>query len=434
MANDIVLSNIHNYYLSTFAPKNGTRFDTHKKSELRSIYNSIVKLNKESPLYKLDTSRESRNFAVGIKEDARSLHNVIASLNGADDKKILDKKIAYSSNEDIAAVTFVGDDSHAPDAPSCQLEVRSLASGQVNIGSFVPDTKVKLSPDTYSFDIHINDLNYEFQYNIREGETNRDIQNRLARLVTNADIGLKADVSEDGKGNSALRLQSVARGLKKDASPLFTISDDHTSKKPGTVSCLGIDYVARPASNAEFLLNGDLRTSNSNTFTIDNLYEVRLQGVSSLEGETAVIGLKTDVESLTDNISTLVDSYNTFITNASSYADHFMGSRRLLNEMSGITSKYRTDFDNIGIKVQEDGTIDLDKRELKHSALLDEAGKAFAPIRDFGNDLLRKTSQISINPMNYADKVIVAYKNPGKNFATPYITSAYSGMLFSGYC
>ena len=106
---------------------------------------------------------------------------------------------------------------------SYELEVRALASNQVNTGVFLPNTKVSLppdtysfdvhindlnqwyciccgarfsyayhngknsaehtSPDTYSFDVHINDLNYEFQYSIKEGETNRSVQNRLAKLI-----------------------------------------------------------------------------------------------------------------------------------------------------------------------------------------------------------------------------------------------------------
>ena len=38
-------SNIYNYYVTTYAPKSSTPYDTHKKSELRSVCNSIVKMN-----------------------------------------------------------------------------------------------------------------------------------------------------------------------------------------------------------------------------------------------------------------------------------------------------------------------------------------------------------------------------------------------------
>ena len=44
-----------------------------------------------------------------------------------------------------------------------------------------------------------------------------------------------------------------------------------------------------------------------------------------------------------------------------------------------------------------------------------------------------KAENASINPMRYVDKVIVAYKNPGHNFATPYITSIYAGMMLDSY-
>lgn len=432
--NGAIVSNIHNYYLSNYAPKETSRYDTHKKSELRSIYNSIVKLNKESPLYKLDTSKSSRNYAISIKEDARTLHNVLASLGGLSEEQILNKKVASSSNEDIISVSYIGDTSINEDVPSYDIEIKALASEQVNIGAFLPNTKVKLAQDTYSFDVCINDLNYEFQYNIKDSETNLDIHKRLAKLITNADIGIRADIIEDGKGNTALRLKSISEGLKNDNSSIFIVSDDHTSRKSGSVSYLGLDYLARPASDAELLINGKPRTSNSNHFTIDNLYEVELKGISSAEGETTTIGLKTDVESLTENISSLVKGYNSFVNGITKHKDDFLGSQRLLNEMKGLSYRYQSSFDIIGLNLQEDGTISLDKKELKHAALSDYAKEDFSTIKDFASTLVQKTNQISLNPMDYANKVIVTYKNPGKNFATPYITSAYSGMLFNSYC
>lgn len=432
--NNAILNNVYNYYMTTYSPKASTRYDTHKKSELRNIYNTIVKLNKEAPLYKLDTSRASKSFAVGIKEDARQLRNVIASLGGLDEEKILNKKASYSSNEDIVSVNYIGEPSEDLKVPTYSMEVHALASGQVNMGTFLPNTKPELPPDTYSFDVMINDLNYEFQYNIREGETNRDIHDRLAKLIGTSEIGLRADVLEDGKGNSALRILSVAEGAKNKDSAIFTVSDDRTSKRSGSVDYFGLDFLARPASNAIFSLNGEIHTSASNRFTVDSLFDVTLNGITSMEGESVTFGLKTDVESLTENISTLAQGYNNFIQTAASYRDNFAGSQRLLREMGAISNRYRSQLNIIGLNVQENGTLEIDKNELQNAALSEYAKEDFASIRDFANTLVRKMNQVSLNPMEYVDKTIIAYKNPGKNYPSPYITSAFSGMLFNYYC
>ena len=312
--------------------------------------------------------------------------------------------------------------------------MHSLASNQVNTGTFLPNTKTQLKPDTYSFDVHINDLNYEFQYSIKEGETNKSIQDRLAKLISNAEIGLNAEVIDGGNGSYALRLRSVAEGLKDNKSSVFLVSDDFTSKREGSVSYFGLDQLTNPASNAEFTLNGAELTSQSNSFSIDNLFDITLKGVSSSKGDTATIGLKTDVESLSENISSLVKGYNSFIEHTARYKDDFAGSRRLLGEMRGITARYHNQFDILGLNIQENGTIAIDKNELRHAAFSEYAKEDFSAIRGFANTLVRKMDQISLNPMDYVNKTLIAYKNPGKNFATPYITSAFSGMLFNSYC
>ena len=130
MAYSVALNTVYNHYLTTYAPKT-TRYDTHKKSELRSIYNSIVKLNKDSPLYMLDSSNESREFAVNLKESARALRNTIASLGGLDEREMLGKKSAYSSNEENVSASYVGEGVTEGPAPSYNIEVTALASNPV---------------------------------------------------------------------------------------------------------------------------------------------------------------------------------------------------------------------------------------------------------------------------------------------------------------
>ena len=62
------IDSAYQYYLSTYGNSTVSRYDTHKKSQLRDTYNKIVKTNKESPLYKIKNLGEAKKYAIDIKE------------------------------------------------------------------------------------------------------------------------------------------------------------------------------------------------------------------------------------------------------------------------------------------------------------------------------------------------------------------------------
>ncbi len=429
-----ILNTLHNNYLTAYAPSSITRYDTHKKSELRAVYNSIVKLNKDLPWYLPIKRSDAQQFAVGLKESARDLHNTIASLGGLDEADLLSKKTAFSSDPDIASVNYVGSYTPGEENPSISLEVQELALPQENMGNFLPAGKVGLSPDTYSFDVNINDMNYEFQFTLGDNETNRDLQERLARLINNSGIGLKARV-QDATGRSSLVLESEATGLTSGKTELFRISDEHTSKAKGAVNYLGIDYISRPASNARFTIDGEPGSTASNSFIYEKKYDISLHSITP-EGHPVTIGLKTNVESLTDNVVQLTEGYNRFLLGANNYLDSQPRSRHVVREMGQIISLYQDSLKALGVNRQENGTLEVDRTKLSNAVVKSEdVADTFHPLKDFSNLLLRKSSQISLNPMQYVDQTVVAYKNPaGHNYANPYVSSAYSGMIFNGYC
>lgn len=428
-----VLNTVYNNYMSTYTPKSLTRYDTHKKSELRSVYNSIVKLNKESPWYLPTTNKETQNYAVSLKAGARELHNTIAQLGGLEQDGMLEQKTAYSSDENIATAQFLGTGSDSKLPEGFRIEVRTLASPQENMGVFLPDEAVTLKPDTYSFDVGINDLNYEFQFTISEGDTNKDVQSRLMRLINSSNIGIHANLSES-EGKTALVLSSDSSGLPLGRSEIFRVSDDHTGKTAGTVAYFGLDYTSRKASNANFLLNGEERTASSNHFTVGKAFELTLQGVSE-EGAETQIGLKTNIDSMADNILSLVGSYNSFLQTVSAYTQVQSGNDTLTRELKGISNVFVNEMESTGLNHEEDGTLTLNKDTLKQAIQQsDDLKDTFSYLKDFSSALMRKSNQVSINPMEYVNKTVVAYKNPGHNFVSPYTQSAYSGMMFNSYC
>lgn len=428
-----ILNTVHNHYLTAYAPSSVTRYDTHKKSELRAVYNSIVKINKESPWYLPIRNMDVQRYAIELKESARDLHNTIASLGGLDESELLSKKTAFSSDPDVVTVSYIGSHTPGEETPSFDIEIQELAATQENMGRFLPSGKVGLPPDTYSFDVNINDMNYEFQFTLGENEVNRDVQNRLARLINNSDIGIKARV-QDAAGQSALVLESEATGLTADKTEIFRISDEHTSKARGAVEYLGLDYISRPASNSRFTINGEAYSSTANSFIYAKKFDLQIKSTTA-EGQPVTAGLKTNVESLMDNVANLTEGYNRFLTGTTDYLSSQPRSRHIVREMNQIVSLYRESLNAMGVTSREDGTLAVDRTKLGNAVVSSEdVSDTFHTLRDFSNSLLRKSTQVSLNPMQYVNQTIVAYKNPGHNYANPYVSSAYSGMLFNGYC
>lgn len=430
------MNNIYNHYLTTYAKNLPGSYDTHKKSELRNVYHSIVKQNKEAPLFMVDSSQEAKSFAVGLKEDACALRNTIASLGGLKKDELLNKKVAFSSNPDMVSVQLDDYPGSNISVPSFEIQVDHLASPQVNIGKFLPgNSTTTLETDTYSFDLSVNDYSYEFQFQIEQSDTNENILNRLNRLINNAGIGISSGILEDDQGNIALKIESNATGLADGKEYLFRISDNHTSKRSGIVNYLGMDAVTREASNARFRINGTPSTASSNQFLVENLYNVTLHNIGSTNDETATIGIKNDMESLTENVKTLVNGYNDFLKSAIAYSEKHKKSNYLIRDMKLITANYLNEFASYGLTQEKDGTLSMDPTTFGDAALSENTQTLISNIRNFTTSTLNKVNDVSLNPMNYVDRKIVAYKNPnGPNFPTPYITSAYSGMLFNSYC
>lgn len=436
MANIAALNQVYNHYMTSYAPKSSTPHDSHKKSELRSIYNSIVKLNKDSPLYLLNHTDEAKAYAIGLKENARELSNTIMSLGSTEDDNLLGKKVAYSSNSSLASASYIGSEHGISDLPPISVAVKALASPQVNMGTYLEsDAETSLKPDTYSLDITIRDISYEFQFNVNTDDTNRDIQERLERLINGANIGLSAEIIDDGEGNSSLKLSSVSTGLEPDKNSIFKVNDNYTSKTSGMVSYLGIGDITRNAANAFFSVNGIERSTSSNHFTIDKTYEIELKGISENDDDTTEIGIKNDNESLKENIRTLVGGYNDFLKAASEYTKTQPRSKQVIGEMGRISSAYADRLEALGLKLSQDGTLAVNEDTLEAASNDDNFLDRLSSVKEFTSSVLRKAGDITLNPMRYVDRTVVAYKNPkGHNYPSPYVTSEYSGFLFNSYC
>ncbi len=423
------------YYLSAYGHLKPSRYDSHKKSDLRKVYNSIVKTNKESPLYKLSNEDDATRYAIDIKENAKSIQNVVASLSDrySNFEDSFRKKVAVSSDENIVTVDYVGDGLEENNVETFDMEIKRLSSPQVNVGNYMKNNALSIIPGSYSFDLNTNSSSYEFQFNVNPGDTNLDIMKKLAELMNSSTLGITATLRNGADGTSALALTSTQTGLAEGESYLFDITPSAKAESIHAMEQLGIDHVSSGAQNSLFTLNGTEYSSLSNTFTINNAFELSLKGVTA-EGTTAQIGFKTDTDAVADNVMSLVDSFNRILKIAedSSSAAHGK-SNKLYNELSSLSTVRKESLRAIGLIVEDNGSLTLDRETLAEATTPERSEDTFNTLTHLKDAIGAKADSIAINPMNYVNKVIVAYKNPGKTFSAPYFTSVYSGMMLDRY-
>ena len=254
----------------------------------------------------------------------------------------------------------------------------------------------------------------------------------MERLINKSNIGLKAEVLTEGN-ESALQLTSLETGEKGQDGLIFHVTDIPEGSY-GVASRFALNNVTSYPEDSSFAINGVEKSTHSNTFIAGKVFEVTLGGVSAT-GNPATIGFKTDTEAITEHIETFVKEYNSFLDTVRSYGETEPKSEKLIKEYTSLAREYMNDLESIGLEIMEDGNIGIDQGLLTE-ATKDEAtyNETLEGINSFKNAILRKVNQALIDPMEYVDKVVLNYKNPGKNFANPYITSMYSGMMFNSYC
>lgn len=431
------ITNAYNYYMSAYASKQSrNRYGAHKQSELKDIYQSIVKINKESPLYLYDRSQSVFHYAVNLKEEALGLKSALTALtNESDPNSILGRKIAKSDNPEAVSVEYIGNHTDQDGDSSHELQVNQLATPQINTGKYLPQQQLRLMPGDYSFEVRTNAAAYEFQFHVSHNDTNLSLQNRLANLINNSNIGIKAEtLTDDENATSAIQLISENTGRKDENdtfSTIFKIENSSSESASDIVNYLDLQHTSQFPENALFTLDGKEHSSSSNVFTINHTFEVHLNETTK---EAVEIGFKADTDTIAENIKTLANQYNSMIETSSNYTpSKKVQSHFLPYELNKLTAQFHNSLEAIGLDIDSQGKIQIDD-SLLYQSLDEDSDDTVQSILSFKSALINKTDQVLINPMEYVDRTIVAYKNPGKTFANPYITSIYSGMLFNSYC
>lgn len=426
----VMISSVYSYYLSQYGNKSNSKYDSHTRTQLKNTYSKVVKINSQTPVYKLDLSTAAQKYAIDLKEHARALENITEDLSDGADGTMTFKKSAVSSNASAVNASYITDFGAASNDESFDINVKQLACSQLNTGNYLQPRSKHIKPGEYSFDLSINDVIYEFQFKVDNSETTNNIQNKIARLINRSNIGLTANIKEDSLGNTAINIESESTGINETTPVIFSIKSDDANNQP-LIDTLGLDRVTQYPANAIFDVDGDERSSMSNSITINKAYDVKLSKVTE---EPVTISLKADADSIVESLNELVAGYNNLISVTNDENNnHFQGTEKLQNEIASIARSYKKQLADSGLSLNKDGTISADKEVIINADNKDALSHIYESLNSFKNSIKEKAENIALNPMDYVNNKIIAYKNPLRSFPDPYNLSAYTGMMFNGY-
>lgn len=426
----VMISSVYSYYLSQYGNKSNSKYDSHTRTQLKNTYSKVVKINSQTPVYKLDLSTAAQKYAIDLKEHARALENITEDLSDGADGTMTFKKSAVSSNASAVNASYITDFGAASDDESFDINVKQLACSQLNTGNYLQPRSKHIKPGEYSFDLSINDVIYEFQFKVDNSETTNNIQNKIARLINRSNIGLTANIKEDSLGNTAINIKSESTGINGTTPVIFSIKSDDANNQQ-LIDTLGLDRVTQYPANAIFDVDGDERSSMSNSITINKAYNVKLSKVTE---EPVTISLKADADSIVESLNELVAGYNNLISVTNDENNnHFQGTEKLQNEIASIARSYKKQLADSGLSLNKDGTISTDKEVIINADNKDALSHIYESLNSFKNSIKEKAEDIALNPMDYVNNKIIAYKNPLRSFPDPYNLSAYTGMMFNGY-
>jgi len=429
-----MISSAYSYYLSNYAGRQTGRTNNasqRKPDEVRRAYNRLLKINRNSPAYKTDISTEAQKYAIDLKESARELDSIAESLSGEDDTSLVVRQSAVSDNPDAVSVRYTGGQETSD--LSFEVNVSQLATPQINTGNYLPQSSKLLTPGDYSFELNISDITYEFEFGVGADNTSKDVQDKIARLVNRSNIGLDASVVTDDINNTALRIESHNTGVSGITPVIFEFEDnpEDAARDLSVVNTLGLDRVSQHPSNAVYSIDGNERTSASNTVTVGNAYELTFRSVSE---EPVTISLKADSEAIADSIDELVSGYNKLISTATdSSRDGFDGSTRLKRQFAHLSRTYSDVLQQSGLDISDNGSITINRNTVMSLADNGDLSKVYDGLGKFKDALQDTAEQIAMNPMDYVNNKMIAYKNPHRITTDPYNLSAYTGMMFNGY-
>lgn len=381
-----------------------------------------------SRVYAQTVARKMQSTVSSYLSSMSTITNELKSsakqLSSKSSDSTFDKKTVLTS--DSSSIT--GTAAPNADIASYTLNVSKLAKAQTNNGSWLDsDAATSFTTGTNSFTLKLGAIERNFSFNIDVNDTNKTSLDKMAKSINSSKIGITASVFSNNSGFSYLSVTSDKTGTASS----FTLED----KLGNAVSASGISNISTQAQDAEYTLNGLNYSTQDNTISINN-GKVKIT-FNKAEGKDIKFSVGVDKASIKEDINDLVGSYNDKINFANSSASNISGATNLKNEISGIAYTKSNSLHNIGISVNENGTLSVDDKKLSEAIdnNLASVKNVFSGYNGMADKVYFKANEIISAPLKYSkpnsldNNFAGIYNNLPNLGNVMYPQGLYSGML-----
>ena len=342
-----------------------------------------------------------------IKSASTSLSGALKELSGP----AFSQRNMVSSNSDILTVNYTGNKLNS--MGDTTVRVDQTAAGQLNEGSRL-NSAARYEGDRgiNRFTIETGGKTTQLSVNVAAGDSNRDVQQKMATAINNAGLGLRATVETDSKTNtSILKIESSNTG--SDEKNSFKISDTTGN----AIARTGANDVSRENRDAVYSVNGGpAQTSKSNTVNLGNGLNVTLKEASA---EEVTISRGKDTDYAKNVVRDMVQSFNSLF----SAAAQNMGDPKaqgLASRIVNISSAYSNSLSSIGIGFDNSGKMTIDTNRLNQAAESGRLEQFFTENtgRNYGftNQLGRLADNVANNTSNFVSSTLFG-NALGENFS-----------------
>lgn len=350
------------------------------------------------------TSTDTVSYISDIKEASGDLSGALKALSGS----AFNQKGVVSSNTDAMTVSYNGSSASLNSMKDMKVKIDQVAAGQKNEGEALK-TANTYSGDkgTNKFTVETGGKTTELSVNISATDTNKAVQDKMAKAINEAGLGLKATVETDSKtGTSVLKVESTKTGADEKNS--FEIKD----VSGNAVATTGAGTMTSAAQDAIYSVNGGAQqTSKTNTVSLGNGVSATLKAASD---EEVTVTRGKDTSAAISAVEDMVSSYNKLFTAAADRTGDTK-AQGLASRMVNVSSVYSKQLSDVGIGFDNSGKMTIDSDKLNKAAEDGSLEKLFTQDRGknygFTNQLERLASNVSNNTSAFVGNSVFGSAN-----------------------